>query len=152
MLAHIHRLSGLNGERDQLAGRVARAGYVSWAVRLRHNERQPREETFPSTLERHRADFNLGVHPEQDVMREIDPIIRRKVEVRDRHILALDLQRRMAELNLRHVLATRHLYPAGFRDDSFHVHRDAAARTRNFSPLAHGVAPGTGVMTLNRNV
>src|SRR5438067_12795892 len=115
MLAHIHRLSGLNGERDQFAERVAREGYVYGAVRLRHDERQPREETFPSTLERHRADLHLRVHPEQDVMREIDSIIRRKVEIRDRHILALDLQRRVAELNLRHVLATGHLYPAGFR-------------------------------------
>lgn len=152
MFAHVHSLSGLYRQCDQLAGRVAREGYVSGAVRLRHDERQASEETFPSTLERHRADLHLRVHPEQDVMREIDAITRRKVEIRDRHILALDLQRRMTQLNLRHIKASRHLYPAGLRGNPFHVYGDTAARTGELRPVARGVAPGTGVMTLNRNV
>src|SRR2546423_857255 len=121
-------------------------------MRLHHDERQPREETLPPTFERHRADSHLRLHPEQDVMREIDSIVRRKVEIRDRHVLALDLQRRVAELNLRHVLATRHLYPAGFRGDPLHIYGDATARTTELRSVALGVAPWTGVMTLNRSV
>ena len=96
MLAHVHLFAGLQRKRDHFTGRVAGESDMSRPLRLHHDERESREHALPSGCERHGGDVQLRIFPQQHVMREVDAVGSRKVDVGDRHIEAFDLANRIA--------------------------------------------------------
>ena len=108
---------GCKRERDHFAGGVAREGDVARAVRLHHDERKSGKHALPSGGERHGGHVHLRIFPQQNVMREVDAVGAREVDVGDRHVEAFDLAERIAELELGHVLAAGQFAPAGFAAD-----------------------------------
>ena len=89
---------------------------MAGALRLRHDQRQTREQALPAAFQRHGRDVDLRVFPQQHVVREVNAVLRREFHIGDRDIRAFDLAERVSELDLRHVLAARQLRPARLRD------------------------------------
>src|SRR5215831_7924987 len=112
---------------NQLARIVLGEGDAAGSFRLRHDQGQSREETLPSTFERHHRDVHLRVFPEQDVMSEVDAVAGGEVQIGDRDVEPFDLARGVAELKFRHVLAGRQLSPSAFRGRG---HGECRATTR----------------------
>src|SRR5438132_14146119 len=112
MLAHVDGLARLQRKGNQLAGRVTRKSNVTWTLRLRHHQRHAGQQTLECSFQPHRRDGYLRIFPEQDMMREVNGITRREIDIGYRNVYALDLAERVAELKLRHVFSPRQLRPA----------------------------------------
>ena len=115
MLAHVHFFAGLQRKRDHFAGRVARESDMAGSLRLHHDERQPREHALPSGSKRHGGDVQLRILPQQNVVREVDAVGSRQVDVGDGNVEAFNLAERIAELELGHVFAAGQFAPNRIR-------------------------------------
>src|SRR5213080_1795732 len=112
MLAHIDRLARLQRQGNHLAGRVTRKRNVAWALRLRHHQGHARQQTLECSFQPHRCDGYLRIFPEQDMMREINGVTWREIDIGDWNIYALYLAERVAELKLGHVFSAWQLRPS----------------------------------------
>src|SRR2546425_13324064 len=84
MLAHIDGLARLQRQGNHLAGRVTRKRNVTWALRLRHHQRHARQQTLEYSFQPHRRNGYLRIFPEQDMMREVNGITWREIDIRYR--------------------------------------------------------------------
>src|SRR3989442_14661539 len=112
MLADIDGLPRLQRQGDHLAGRVTRKRNVTWALRLRHHQRHAGQQTLECALHSHRRNSYLWIFPEQDMMREVDGVTWREIDIGYGNVYALYLAERVAELKLGHILSARQLRPA----------------------------------------
>src|SRR5437016_9535487 len=112
MLAHIDGLARLQRQGDHLAGRITRKSNVTWTLRLRHYQRHTGQQTLERSFHSHRRDGYLRIFPKQDMMRKVNRITWREIDIGYRNVYALYLAERVAELKLRHVFSSRQLRPA----------------------------------------
>src|SRR5258708_6980012 len=143
MLAHIHRLPRLNWQRHHFARSIPRKSDMSRPLRLRHDERETGKHPFPRTGQRHGGDVDLRVLPQQNMMRKIDAVGSGEIHVRHRYVDAFDLAKRVAELELGHVLAAGKFCPARFGGDRLGIESRATTRTTILSGIDNCAAPLT---------
>src|SRR6266511_5548574 len=136
MLAHIDGLARLQRQGNHLAGRVARKCNVTGTLRLRHHQRHAGQQTLECSLQTHRGDRYLWIFPEQHVMREINSITSRKIDIGNRHIHTFDLTERVAELKFRHVFSAWQLRPAGLGDYVTRIYSCATCPTSSLLTVA----------------
>ena len=111
MLARVDLHPRVEGQHDDLAGRVAADGDASRAARDRHDVRHAEERPL-GPLQVHDRERNVVALPEHAVVLEVHPLVRCEVDVDDRHDLAFDLARALVELDLGHVAQARRRAPA----------------------------------------
>jgi putative heme transporter len=116
VLAHPDLLVVLQRQRDDLARVVVGQRDVTGAPALDHDQRQPGQLPVPRAAHRHVGQLGLGLAPQQHVVREVDPVVRREVELRDGDGGTRDLDMGLAELEPGHVLDRRLLDPPGVAD------------------------------------
>src|SRR2546430_7800841 len=145
MLAHIDGLARLQRQGNHLAGRVPRKSDVAWALRLRHHQRHPGQQTLEGSFHSHRRDGYLRIFPEQNMMREVNGITWRETDIGYRNVYALYLAEGVAELELGHVFSPRQLRPARFGDHVTRIDSCATRGTTALRAVADETAPWTSM-------
>src|SRR5258706_4824861 len=129
MLAHIHGLARLNWQRHHLAWSIPGKSDMSRPLRLRHDQRKTGKHALPSSGQRHGGDVDLRVLPQQNMMRKIDAVGSGEIHVCHRYVDAFDLAKRVAELELGHVLAPWKFCPTRFGSNHLGIKSGATTRT-----------------------
>src|ERR1019366_6338317 len=122
LLAVLHR------QGHDLAGVVVGQREVPGAAALDHDQRHAGHLAVAGAAHRHVGQPGLRLGPQQHVVGEVDPVVRREVELGDRDGGARDLEVGLAELQPRHVLVGRLLDPPGVADRGPDVNRRPAQR------------------------
>ena len=148
VLADVDRLPRRQRQRDDVARLVPRERQPARALGLDHHQRQPGQLPPPRPAgQRHAGEADLRVLPQQQVVREVDPVAGGQLEIGHGDVRPLDLAERLAELELGHVADGRQLRPAGPGDGGPDVQRRPA---RGAAGLAHVrrrvAAPRAGIL------